>query len=335
MKNDSLGLINHDLYDVSGGVPAEYVAGLRALWQSTAGGVVLSETQVDALLANTAELFLNIYSFACSGHSLPGKSHRGAAIAHQDIRERREDFIRELRNTMCSWVFSKAKYEAIFRRTLELRNQDMQNATSHIQALVSEKFRKGFPQGQFGELLLFNFIQNVFKAPPMLRKMSITTNAAIERHGADAIHYRPIAGRNLVFLGEAKSYSSKYKFGEALSASVESALNTLENLSSELNLYVYEDFVDEPLRDIARQIRENALPNVVFELVCIVSYAETSDKAGANQAEIESKIEAILNERLKTHSALLSGKDPLVLQRIHFICLPFWNFDALLMEFDS
>lgn len=51
------------------------------------------------------------------------------------------------------------------------------------------KFRKGCPQGQYGELLLFNFIQHFFKAAPLLRKMPITTNPGLERHGADAIHY--------------------------------------------------------------------------------------------------------------------------------------------------
>lgn len=296
---------------------------------------MLNEEMVEELLAKNDELFQNIYSFKCSGHAFPGKSHLGAAIAHQDIVERRQDFLRELKITMCSWIYSKKKYKEIYDAEFSRRGECHQNASSAIQALVRDKFRKGKPQGQFGELLLFNFIQHFFRAVPLLRKMKLTTNPAVERHGADAIHYRPRDGEHVVYLGEAKSYVSKYKFAEAVEASVDSIIGTLGNLSSELGLYIYEDFIDESLIAVARGIKTNSLSGVTFELVCVVSYSETDKRSGSSQSEIAMKIESIVNSRLKQYEKLLEGKDQIRVGRIHFVLVPFWDFDELLMEFDS
>lgn len=296
---------------------------------------MISESDIDALLASTNSLFQNIYSFDCTGHSMPGKTHRGAAIAHQDVLERRADFSRELRNTMSAWVYSKKKYQQILSQELIERNQDLQNAVSHINALVAEKFRKGFPQGQFGELLLFNLIQHYFRAVPLLRKMPLTTNPAVERHGADAIHFRPSNTQNIVFIGEAKSYSSSYKFKTALDDAITSILKTFNGISTELGLYVYDDFIDETLQAVARQIKTNTLPNVVYELVCLVSFTETDKKKnGATQNEIEDSIQKVVNEHLTKHQTSYGSLDQVTLGKIHFVILPFWDFDKLLEEFN-
>lgn len=267
---------------------------------------------------------------------MPGISHRGAAVAHQDTLERKDDFLRELKNTMCSWVYSKKKYNEIFQIELHERGLDIQNASSHLQSLVREKFRKGYPQGQFGELLLFNLLQHFFKAAPLLRKMPITTNQAIERHGADAIHFRPSNGKNVIFLGEAKTYSSRYKFKAALDDAIESILNSLENFSNELNLYVYDDFIEENLQEIASQIKRNKLANVVFELVCVISYQESDkNKDGKSQVEIEKSIEDSVRSHLIKHQDGYKHLDQTKLGKVHFVFCPFWDFDKLLNGFDS
>ncbi len=267
---------------------------------------------------------------------MPGISHRGAAVAHQDTHERKDDFLRELKNTMCSWVYSKKKYNELFQKELKERGADVQNATSHLQSLVNEKFRQGYPQGQFGELLLFNLLQHFFKAAPLLRKMPITTNQAIERHGADAIHFRPINGKNIVFLGEAKTYSSKYKFKSALDDAVESVLNSYANFHKELSLYVYDDFIEDDLREIASQIKRNKLPNVVFELTCIVSYQENEKKKnGKSQSEIESSIVEAVTSHIKKYQSEYNHLDQISLGKIHFIFFPFWDLEKLLTGFDS
>ena len=297
---------------------------------------MISEADIDSLLVCTDPLLHNVYTFDCSGHAMPGKSHRVAAIAHQDVFERRVDFLRELRNTVSSWVYSKKKYTQLYNDELAARGYDVQNVASHIQSLISEKFRKGYPQGQFGELLLFNLLQHFFKAAPMLRKMPITTNPSVERHGADAIHFRPSGGKNIVFIGEAKTYSSKYKFKNALDDAVESILKAAIGFASELNLYVYDDFIDEDLREVAAKIKRNTLEDVVFELVCIVSYSENDkSKTGKTQREIEECIEKCVVGQLNKHAAAYSHHDPIAFGKIHFVICPFWDFGKLLEGFDA
>lgn len=202
--------------------------------------------------------------------------------------------------------------------------------------MAREKFRSGFPQGQFGELLLFNLIQYFFKAPPVLRKMPITTNPSIERHGADAIHYRLNGNQHHIFIGEAKSYKSKYKFSAALEDAIDGIFKAHQQFHSELGLYVYEDFIDEPLRSVAKAIKRNELAGVKHELVCVISYAETKGKTGPDEASIKAAIEEILAERMKSFDGkVFAGKDKNVADRIHYFLLPFWNFDQLLAEFES
>ena len=55
------------------------------------------------------------------------------------------------------------------------------------------------------------------QATPLLRKMKIATSSEHERFGADAIHYKIQDAKNIIILGEAKTYSSNYKFATAFS----------------------------------------------------------------------------------------------------------------------
>lgn len=296
----------------------------------------VTEEFIDGLLASTSALFNNIYAFECTLHAMPGKSHCGLAIAHQDLKERREDFVRELRFTMSSWVYSKSKYKKIVDDAILEREGDKQNADFFIHDLVRQKFRRGHPKGQFGELLLFNVIQHYFKAAPLLRKMPITTNPAIERHGADAIHYRPITGGHLVYVGEAKTYGSKSKFTAAIKDAVDSILDAYDNLSKELGLYVYDDFIDDGLLDVARAIKNNTASGVKFELVCIVSYEENKDKSRPTESEIKIAIREAVEERMKAFDVShFSRRCPHLLSRLHLFAVPVWGLDGLMEIFDQ
>ncbi len=186
----------------------------------------MTEENISKLLTNIDSLVSHTYHFQLDISKPEGKSHKGIAINYTDIQERKSDFIRELRNTVCGWVYGKKKYHQLFQKELEKRGYDYQNASSHIDNLAREKFRKGIPQGQFGELLLFNFLQFFFGAPALLRKMPLTTSRGHERFGADAIHFKKQDGQNIIYIGESKTYKSIYKFNTALKDSIGSILNT-------------------------------------------------------------------------------------------------------------
>lgn len=298
--------------------------------------MVVSEKMVDELLSNSDALFNNIFAFECTLHSMPGKSHRGLTITHQDLVERTEDFVLELRNTMSSWVYSKSKYKSIIDDAMIKRGGDVQNASSFVQTLVRQKFRRGHPQGQFGELLLFNVIQHFHHAIPLLRKMPITTNAGIERHGADAIHYRPSGDKHLIYVGEAKTYASKYKFATAIKDAINSIFDSYEKLSNELGLYTYEDFIEDELREVAKGVKDNSLKNVVHELVCVVSYEETESKSRPTEAEIKVAMKDAVEKRMKDFDiAFFKGRCPFVLGRLHLMAVPVWGLEKLMEAFDQ
>jgi hypothetical protein len=146
------------------------------------------------------------------------------------MQEYRDEFCREIVNTIPEWVYSQKKAAAVLD-TLISEGRSQQNAQTALTTLTFEKFRnsrkeKLLIQGQFGELLLFNFMQSFFKCVPLLRKMPITTSVEMERFGADAIHYKYSGDKNLFYLGEAKTYSSKYQFNTAIADAIGSIIKT-------------------------------------------------------------------------------------------------------------
>lgn len=289
---------------------------------------------IEMLLSNTDALMNQVYWFKQHIDKPRASSHRGVSINYVDVKEKRDEFVRELKSTILAWIYSKDKYNSIYEYELRKRNNDHLNTNAYILQLVDQKFRKGYPQGQFGELLLFNFIQFFFSAPPLLRKMSITTNPALERNGADAIHYCEDAGRDCFILGESKCYESKYRFNKAIEISVESIVNSFNDLDNELILYVYDDFIDPILRDKALEFKEGKCLSARIELVCLVAYNETIDIDANSEKEIKNNIESCLKKRWsKVADSLYGGIRESVINRIHYIVFPIWNLDKLLEKF--
>jgi len=200
--------------------------------------------------------------------------------------------------------------------------------------LVEEKFRRGHPQGQFGELLLFNFIQYFFSAPPLLRKMPITTNPNLERNGADAIHYYSDGEKDIFILGESKCYESKYSFNKAIEASVGSIVESFNNLDNELILYLYDDFVNPSLEKIAKDFKDGKSKNARIELVCLIAYNETKNVDAESEDEIKQKIKKCILDRCNaTNGNIYEGIRTSIVNRIHYIIFPFWQLDKLLNNF--
>src|SRR5690606_26035084 len=152
----------------------------------------------------------HIYWFYEDLDLMPKKKHYGLSINYSDIKERKDDFLSELVNTIVSWVYNNSKSKSLLDERFA-ESKDLGNAISFVTNQAYKKFRPGYPQGQFGELLLFNLIQHYYKAVPALRKQRITTSIGHERFGADAIHYKRDGDTNVLILGESKCYESKYK----------------------------------------------------------------------------------------------------------------------------
>lgn len=301
----------------------------------------LKEQDIKERLLKNDTLFRDVHIIKQEFDILPeDKEHYGVSISFQDIQELREDFINDLLDTIVDWVYSSEKYK-------ELRDKEIKNgkteatAFSTVRRKAEQKFRKGsdsnlLVQGQFGELLLFHFIQKCMEAVPLLRKMRITTSSQHERFGADAIHYKIEGNKNIIILGEAKTYSSKYKFNEALEDAINSILNTYKTHREELNLYVHEDFLDQEMNDVAEAYLEKKLKNVEIHLVCIVVYNETRKLKNQTETKITKEIDKIIEERYrKFDNKKIPIEENIILNRITYIAFPIWKLDELLETFQK
>ena len=183
----------------------------------------MEEKDILRRLVKNDALFRKIHVVTQNYDILPNdKKHMGAYIEYQDIRELREEFLDDLIDSIVDWIYSSEKFSEL--KAIAIANGKSDAAASQeVGRKARNKFRanhnsdKLLVQGQLGELLLFHFIQRFMKAAPLLRKMKITTSPEHERFGADAIHYKVQEDKNIIILGEAKTYTSKYKFSEAFS----------------------------------------------------------------------------------------------------------------------
>lgn len=291
---------------------------------------------VENLLTETQALLNHVYWFEQDFLIPPRKDHLGAAINYSDIKERKDDFLQELITTVSSWVYSKEKSKAILDERLDAVNGDYGNAATFLTRQAFSKFRPGYPQGQFGELLLFNFIQHFFKAAPLLRKQRITTSYGHERFGADALHFKQENNCNVIILGESKCYKSNYQFRNAFETSLTSIIHTFDTIDKELNLYIYDDFIEPELEVIAKQYKAGTLTNVRFEMVCLVAYNEKSEVSGDTEHELKESIKKIIAERCSNLDPnKFSNIAERKLNRINYIIFPIWKLDELLSRFQT
>lgn len=304
--------------------------------------MTLAKEDIEKRLINNDSLFNYIHVIQQQFDIIPSdKQHIGSSIAFQDIQELRIPFIESLYDTITEWVYSSEKYDELLQNEIS-QGKSLQVAASAIQRKAKSKFRKDdnsdqlLIQGQLGELLLFHFIQRYMRAVPLLRKMKITTSNKIERFGSDAIHYKKDDDRNIIILGEAKTYTSKYKFKEAFTDSINSIINSYENLHDELRLYTHEDFLDNELNAIAESYLNNTLENPRVELVSIVMYNETTKIEITNQDIIHQQIDNIIKDRFKQYdNSLIDTQRNPILNRITYILFPVWKLDELAKQFQN
>lgn len=279
-------------------------------------------------------LFNFIYSGTIELDLQPKKEHIVSSIAWLDIKPRVSDFLGELINTIVDWVYNSKKQNELINERFA-KTSSYGNASTFLYQLARSKFRDGHFQGQFGELLLCNFLQKFFDSAPLVRKMKISTSSDLERFGADAIHFGCQNDNPILYLGEAKCYTSG-AFSAAVKNSVNSIFTTFENIDNELNLYTYDDFLTEDMEIIAKKYKDNELENMRFELVCIIIYNESKQIQSDNENSIREEIQRIVVDRCsKLSKDFYSNYDKRTLNRIHYIIFPIWELQKVLEEYEK
>lgn len=267
---------------------------------------------------------------------LPEKDHIGTYINYSDLLEMRSEFIRELKNTITTYVYSKQKQIRLVEQ-FKFEGRDDAGAWQNLQERARAKFRPMCLKGQFSELLLCNLLQHYFRAAPLLRKMSITTNPNIERFGADAIHIGQEEGLYKLYIGEAKTYNRK-KGGlvSALVDAIEDVIKHYQNHRKELDLYTYEDFLPEELENKARAYQMGEL-QLEVNLVCIITYDCKEEVKGSTRDEILDCVVQNLRDatlKAKNHKIFSNVPEPLM-PRLNYILFPVRDMDNLIAAFQE
>lgn len=298
------------------------------------------QSDIEKKLTMNDALFRNIHVIQQRFDILPDeKEHIGAFIEYQDIAELRAGFLYELFDTIVDWAYNDDKYHML-EEQYQSEGKSKSAAASQIMRKVKQKFRRGSDgnlliQGQFGELLLFHFIQRFMKAAPLLRKMPITTSAEHERHGADAIHYCVDGEKNVIVLGEAKAYTSG-NFASALGNAISSILSTYQRYRSELDLYVHEDFLDDEMNCVANELLTGKLKNVEVRLVAVIAYNEESPIEIDNEGHIRQQIKGIIERKFSRYNnAKIDLEQNPILKRITYVAFPIWKMRELLEKFQE
>lgn len=305
-------------------------------------GPMLTCSEIEKRIINNDALFNNILVVHQNFDIIPSDTkHYGASIDFQDLCELRDDFLDELYDSIVDFVYSSEKYEKLKSAALS-KGKSEQAANSEIQRKAHQKFRGNrnsddlLIQGQFGELLLFHFIQRFQRATPLLRKLPISTSNKHERFGADAIHFKIENDKPIIILGEAKTYTSKYKFAQAFEEAIESILTTFHSHKKELYSYVHEDFLDDEMNKVAEMYLSNTLKNVELHLVCLVVYNETKQLNITDASDIRKQITEIIEDRYKDFDkSKIDMDNNQILKRVTYIVMPIWKLDELAQDFQN
>jgi hypothetical protein len=296
----------------------------------------MSLINIDDLRAKTDALIDTMYAVRDDFSLIPQKEHIGTCINYSDLIEMRDEFLQELILTVVQWVYSRNKQETLLRQ-FEAEGRDLSGANVLLSRRAISKFRRSDLQGQFSELLLANLLQHYFKAVPLLRKMTLTTNTGLERNGADAIHLANQSGKYVIYLGEAKTHAAKdgNNLKTGLKEAVHDVLDKYKGHRKELDLYLYEDFISPELEQIARRYKSGTLTDIEIHLVCIVTYDICKSVEGmTRQAKLDKLISCIKEETSGLKSSKAFSQIPgEMLPRMNYIIFPVQNLNSLIASF--
>jgi hypothetical protein len=292
------------------------------------------DIDIDSLLFET-KAFMRKMHFVKEDFGLkPYKSHIGTCINYSDLVEMSDDFIKEMLASILRFVYSPEKQLQI-KNELELEGRDKDSAFSMLLMRAKDKFRKCEVKGQFSELLIFNLLQHHFKAIPILRKMPITTNPAMERFGADAIHIGKTNNKLTLYIAECKTYDRKKDaFKNAFKDAVTDVIMHYREHRNELNLYIFEDFIPKELEQLVRDYISGQINNLEVQLVCMVSYRnELCINGSCKDDLLEGSISNIREQAKLINDQFFNTIPGNLIGRLNYILFPINDMDNLLNKF--
>lgn len=127
-------------------------------------------------------------------------------------------------------------YNYVFSCTEVEKKLGVDSNQERKEALFQKALRKisqHTAKGELGEMILFTILDVYLRAPKLLSKVAMKTNARMPVYGADAVHGQFIDGELRLYLGESKLHAS---FSSASTDAVQSISNARGDYQRELDL---------------------------------------------------------------------------------------------------
>ena len=208
------------------------------------------------------------------------------------------------------------------------------------------KAQKGSSRsGEAGEIVLYILNEWVLKAPQIVSKMYLKTNANMPVHGTDGIHARFDETKKKLYL-----YWGSSKAFPTLSRSLESALQSIKKFVAEAHekreielIAAYPDLSGmsaEAQQALMKYLDpySNESLNRVTVFSCLLIYGQTSAAAGPSEEEIEKAFVSEVNAAVAKFIAQIQGKVTtagLGLKRFEFFLLPVPSVQGLRDKFQE
>lgn len=292
------------------------------------------DIDIKSLLGKTEAFIQTMHHVAMDLNLKPAKdSHIITCIKYSGLLQMRKEFLTQLTNSVITYVYSKGKQTAIVDElTTGDTPLDQAGAFTGLFQQATSYFRPSDIKGQFSELLLFNLLQHHFHAIPVVRKMTITTNPALERNGADAMHLgKDDDGSYVIYIGEAKTYTSRFK--AAFKAAISSIITAHAEHRSELQLYQYEEYLEEPVKVLIKDYLKGKI-QLPVRLVIIISYCSDVTPSKTSMEEfIKHYIDDAIAECKKIKDADYEGINEALLSELHYLIFPVDELEKLLGDF--
>jgi len=100
--------------------------------------------------------------------------------------------------------------------------------------------------------------------------------------------------------------------------------------------YIYEDFLEPELEQVAKAYKNGTLKNVEIHLVCLVAYNETTEIQKKSESQIKNDILNIISNRCKKINSNVYdcfNAYETLLTRMNYIIFPLWEMKNLIMRF--
>lgn len=245
---------------------------------------------------------------------------------HDKIRE--EDFIKFLFNNITTYSLTKEERDRL--------GPEKSDEIIKLAQTAFSRFVKNTTTGEFGEIILFHFLELTEGAVQIVNKMPLKTAGNVHSFGADALHFSFKDNLKVLYLGESKT-------GKSFSEILNKSLTSTENHSNDLQLacnYLSDDIPDtvrKEIKDYLNPLKKNKEDFSKVHAIFLGYQCDQLTYPGQSGKELLDKVIAAYKEEIETYfkniEEQIKTNEKLSDQNFLFFVIPFTNIGDLRSKF--